>query len=138
MLSVTADTNVYISALNFPRGAPMLLLRMAQDQQIRLDISQEILDETLGVLRRKFQWAAGDLQEAESLIISMTNLVAPTKRLDAVKSDPTDNRILECADAAGSDVIISGDKHLLRLREHGGKPIMKVAEFIQLAQGQGR
>jgi predicted nucleic acid-binding protein len=35
-----------------------------------------------------------------------------------------------------SDVIISGDKHLLRLKSYAGTPIIKVSEF--LAQGRGR
>ena len=47
-----------------------------------------------------------------------------------VKADPTDNRILECAAAARSDYIISGDNHLLDLSQFGRAKIMKVADFL--------
>jgi predicted nucleic acid-binding protein len=33
--------------------------------------------------------------------------------------DPPDNRILECAAEAGSEFIVSEDKDLLRLKDHG-------------------
>ena len=56
MLSVTADTNIYVSALNFPKGIPRQFLKLAQDRVIRLDISDVILNETLGVLRREFDF----------------------------------------------------------------------------------
>jgi predicted nucleic acid-binding protein len=54
--------------------------------------------------------------------------------LDVVKADPDDNRIPECAVAAGSDVIVTGDAHLLQLGAYLGIKIMKVAAFL----GQAR
>jgi predicted nucleic acid-binding protein len=48
-----------------------------------------------------------------------------------VKADPSDNKFLECAVAAGADVIVSGDKHLLRLKQHAGIPIIRVADFLR-------
>jgi len=53
--------------------------------------------------------------------------------LDVVKADPPDNRILECAKAAKSDYIVTGDDHLLRLQQHGSALILKVADFMELA-----
>lgn len=50
------------------------------------------------------------------------------KRLTA---DPADNRILECAEAGKVDYIVSGDAHLLQLKQHGSVPIVKVAEFLK-------
>lgn len=47
MPTVTADSNVYISALVFG-GKPLQLLERALAGEVRLMISQEILDETLG------------------------------------------------------------------------------------------
>jgi predicted nucleic acid-binding protein len=34
-----------------------------------------------------------------------------------VKADPDDDKIVECAAAARSDYIVTGDKHLLKLRK---------------------
>lgn len=51
--------------------------------------------------------------------------------LDVVKNDPDDNKILECAIAAGSDVVVTGDKkRLLPIRSFQGIKIMEIAEFL--------
>jgi predicted nucleic acid-binding protein len=56
--------------------------------------------------------------------------VLPVETLTVVLDDPTDDRILECAVAAHSDHLITGDKHLLKLGSHLGTRIIKPAEFF--------
>jgi predicted nucleic acid-binding protein len=53
---ITVDTNIYISAFKFGRK-PMELLEMAARGEIEIAVSQEIIDETLGVLRDKFAFS---------------------------------------------------------------------------------
>ena len=55
MLAVTADTNIYVSGLNF-RGSPRRLLELAEAGGLRLSISDAIIEETKRVLREKFKW----------------------------------------------------------------------------------
>ena len=43
----------------------------------------------------------------------------------------TDDRVLEAAAAGRADVIVSGDRHLLRLRSWQGVPIEKAAAFVK-------
>jgi putative PIN family toxin of toxin-antitoxin system len=75
-------------------------------------VSPEILAEVADVLQRqKFGWTASDAKEAIDWISQISDNVAPNQSLDVVKDDPSDNRILECAAAARSDYVISGDKH---------------------------
>ena len=56
--------------------------------------------------------------------------MVPTQLLD-ITDDPDDNRILECAVAAGSDIIVTFDKDLLRLGEYGGIEIVRADDFLQ-------
>lgn len=79
-----------------------------------------------------------DAKEATGWIAQISDVAAPTQPVDVIKDDPSDNRILECAMAAPSDYIISGDKHLLRLKTFAGRPIIPVADFLALVQGRGR
>ena len=69
-------------------------------------------------------------------IATFTKRAAPIETLDVVKGDASDNRIVECAVAAGSDVIVSGDKHLLGLGSFRGIEVMTVSDFLQ--RGLGR
>jgi len=47
-----------------------------------------------------------------------------------VKSDPDDNRVLECAVAGRADYIVSGDKHLRGLGSYDGIRILTVRQFM--------
>jgi predicted nucleic acid-binding protein len=55
--------------------------------------------------------------------------VKPNEKL-RVLDDEADNRILECAAEGRADVIVSGDRHLLSLKEFREIPILRVAEFL--------
>ena len=114
MLSVTLDWNIYISALNFS-GNPRRILNLARAGQVRLDLSNEILDETIGVLRAKFGWADDRLETLRQILDGFTNRVTPAEKLRVVKDDPDDDKIVECAAAAGSDYLVTGDKAILKL-----------------------
>jgi predicted nucleic acid-binding protein len=61
--------------------------------------------------------------------------VEHTETLDVVPGDKTDNSIVECAVAAGSDVIVTGDRHLLSLGSFRGTDVMTVADFLQRIAG---
>ena len=125
MIRITADSNIYISALQFG-GKPLRLLEQALRGEIEMAISPAILAETLRVLRDKFRLAPEELSEAEDYIRTCAKAVEPTETIDTVPSDPDDNRVLECAVAAGSDAIVTGDSHLLVLKSFRGADIVTV------------
>jgi uncharacterized protein len=134
MLRVTADTNVYISALNFG-GLPERILRLAQGGALQLLASDEIMNEIAEVLRgEKFAWPEREIARALSQISLISERVHPTEKLEIITADPSDNRILECAEAGKADYIVTGDKHLLRLRQFGRILIVKVSEIFKLLE----
>jgi len=55
--------------------------------------------------------------------------------LVAVLEDEPDNRILECAADAGADLIVTGDRHLLRLREFEGIAVVRLGDFLRMFPG---
>ena len=131
MPSATADTNIYVSALQFG-GVPLHFLELAAAGEFRLYISDAILNESLRVLRYKFQWSEADLRDAEATIRACTEHIIPQETLDVIQADPPDNRILECAATAQSDYIVTGDKrHILPLGSYRGIPIIRAAEFLR-------
>jgi len=133
VIGVTADTNIYVSAIQFG-GRPRDLLDLARRGEIELHISEPILTELTGVLRDKFGWQEAPLRELEQQLRRITRIVAPTQTLNVITVDEPDNRILECAAAAGSHFIVSGDNDLLRLGSYGQAPITRVADFLDLIQ----
>jgi putative PIN family toxin of toxin-antitoxin system len=129
VLGVTLDTNIYVSAPEFA-GVGARLLGMARAGIFRIDVSDAILDELLTVLRDDFRWDGYRLHFGREQIANMANRVVPRQRLDIIKEDPDDNRILECAVEAKSDFIVSADKDLLRLGNYGGVRIVTAKDFM--------
>ena len=95
-------------------------------------ISDPLLGEVRRILRDKFGWSKEALDEAAASIGDFTRLIHPTETIDAVTADPDDNRVLECAVAAGSRFIVTGDSGLLRLGSYRGIQILRVADFMRL------
>jgi putative PIN family toxin of toxin-antitoxin system len=133
---VVADTNVLVSALQFG-GKPKQLLDLAIDGHVDLAVSTEIVAETLRVLGQKFDRGSEWLTEADRQLRVIARIVATTETIQAIEADPTDDRILECAVAAGAEVIVS-DTHLLTLGTFRGIRIQRVAEFLRDFPEQGR
>lgn len=102
MPPVTADSNIYISALQFG-GVPLQFLERARAGDFQLAISPAILMEVRRVLQEKFAWPSHDITEALSDLEMCTTCVYPTQTIAVITADPDDDRILECAVAAGSD-----------------------------------
>jgi len=134
-IKIVADTNVYISALNFG-GVADEVLRLGRRGRIRIFISQPILDEIEGVLMRKFGWSARRAREAIGTIKDYVEVVHPEVKFDLIKDDEADNRVLECAFEADVDVIVTGDRHLRRLGEFRGIVILSPGELLR-ALGEG-
>lgn len=131
MIGVTADTNIYISALEFG-GQPLQVLAAARRGAIRSDISNPLLNEIDRVLGNKFAWSEDMRQRLARQLSRFTSLVHPTRTVNAIPEDPDDNRVLECAITAGSRYIVTGDAALLRLAEYEGIRIIRVADFMRL------
>ena len=129
MLRVTADANIYISALNFG-GLPDRVLDLARAGSIRLAISDAIVNEVTRVLRHKFGWADDAIALAKEQIAGFTERVEPEGQIDRIVEDPTDNRILECASAGAAEFLVTGDRHLLKLGLHEATRIVSPAEFL--------
>lgn len=95
-------------------------------------MSQPILEEYLAVLGR-FHPAEDDLDTLTALLghPRLTEWVVPAMRVHVIPDDPTDHRFLECAVAGHADAIISGDRHLLRLKRFHEIPILSPSAFLR-------
>jgi uncharacterized protein len=135
---VVLDSNVHISAVLFG-GVPEALMAMARARSFELIASPPILDEIAGVLRTKFRFTAAQAAEVIRETRSFARVINPGPRLDVIRDDESDNRILECAVAGEANYIGSGDRqHLLPLGSYQGIPILPPAILLQTLQGRIR
>jgi uncharacterized protein len=56
-----------------------------------------------------------------------------TQGLDiSVCEDSDDDKFVECAIASNTKILVSGDKHLLRINGYQGIKVYKPSEFIEI------
>jgi putative PIN family toxin of toxin-antitoxin system len=130
MTRVVLDTNVYISALMFG-GLPGALLDLAFLRSFTLIISPALLKELDEKLRVKFGVSADDTALLRSKLENLAEVVEPAEIMSVITDDPDDNRVLECAVKGLADLIVSGDRHLLKLANHQGISIVTVRQFLE-------
>ena len=139
MKKVVLDTNTLISGILWD-GNEARVIEEAENNKVQLFISQKLLQELEGVLKRekfnrKLEGKESTVEQAVAKIALIATLIEPAKKINILKDDPDDNRVLECAVTAKADVIISGDKHLLKLQTYSGIDIMSVRDFLSREEG---
>jgi uncharacterized protein len=128
---VVFDSNIFVSAFLFPGRQADRALDKVSAAPDRLLISQAIIDEVLAVLKRKFEWSTDRLMRTSVLLMRIGEMVAAEQRLKLLKDDP-DNRILECAVAGRADLIVTGDRELLALKEFEGTRIVSLRSYLDM------
>ena len=129
-MRVVLDTNVVVSALNFP-GNERLVLELALRGRFEFYLSRFILEEVAGVLVRKFEWGEERTTEAVLVLETAANVIDPARLPEVIEDGHADNRMLDCAVAASADYLITGDRrHLLPIGEHGGTRIINPPRFL--------
>lgn len=130
MIRVVLDTNVIISALVFG-GLPRRILDLAAFGFCEFFYSAQIEEEVRRVLVSKFGWDVKELESRLPTLLGWGTRVQPSSTIAIVEDDPDDDRILECAEAAKAHVIVSGDRHLLRLGSFERILIQTPREFLE-------
>lgn len=135
-MKITVDTNVLISA-TFWYGASDKIMSKVEAKEIQLILSEEIIKEYAQVLEYKeIQDKIKDKKLEMKLtlkkIISISKIVMSKQKLDVVKDDPDDNKVLGCALACKAEYIVTQDKHLLKLKQFKGIKIVIPKEFLEL------
>ncbi len=134
---VVLDVNVLVSALISPRGAPAAILRLWENEQFDLAASPPILEELARVahypkIQKRYKLSAEKVTQFIQLIGRGAIIAEPAKELSVIEEDPSDNRYLECAKETGAAYIVTGDAHLLELKEFEGIVILPPAGFLAL------
>lgn len=140
-MRVILDTNVLISALIVPEGAPSYLYQCWRRGIFKLISNEEQLDEFGRVsryprLQRFLSPAAAGTMVNE--VRALAEFPGPLPRVDR-SPDPADNFLLAMAEAGHADFLVTGDgKHLLSLDRHGMTRIVTAREAATALASAGK
>lgn len=128
---VVFDTNILISALLSPRGAPFQCLALARLGRTRSVSCSQIMHEFQEKLLTKFRYAPEEAQQAVAEIERFSEMVSLRGVSIEEVADPDDWMVIECAIVGGADYIVSGDRHLLSLGKYNNIEILSARQFLQ-------
>jgi putative PIN family toxin of toxin-antitoxin system len=129
-MRVVFDTNIFVSAFVIPGSlAERAILKIVEGEDVLL-LSKDILDELLSVLSVKFSRDREEISRVAVFLSEIAEWVETTVEIRVLKDEP-DNRILECAASGKADIIVTGDKEMLRLGMHGGTKIISLNTYLR-------
>lgn len=131
MIRVIVDTNVLVSAL-IGHGKPRrLVLKLLGKHTVIL--SREMLAELADVLARdRFMIKDSQLERFLSGLVRKSEIVTISTRFKMISEDPDDDTVLNAAYSGKANYIVTGDRHLLALREFKGIEIVKVTHMLEI------
>jgi putative PIN family toxin of toxin-antitoxin system len=126
---IVLDTNVIVSAFGW-KGSAHEIFQKCIKGHFQLYLSPQILSEIKRVLSyHKFHFNQDEIDEFLSIIIEAAEIVEPEIIIDLISQDSSNNRVLECAITADCEYVISGDKHLLEIKEFESIKILSPDKF---------
>lgn len=139
---VVLDTNVIVSSLLSAQGAPAEIIRRWEAGEFDVAISPPLISELKRVLT--YEWVRKYLKFSDEEMVDFLKylraaalVVDPDITVEVVQADPDDNRVLECALAAGAVYIISGNTHLLELEAYHQIVILNPVGFLAALKLRG-
>lgn len=115
----------------FFNGPPYQILKLWQERRVQIVITTEILDEykmVSDILANQFP--AIDLNPILNYLIVNAEMITPSSLNETICDDPDDDKFIACAIACNCKIIVSGDKHLLRISGYKNIEVQKPREFI--------
>ena len=131
-MKVVIDTNVLISGLFFG-GVPARVLAAWTDGRVMLVVAPDILHEYRRVGLELAKGRAPLIAALDALLAIIAvhaTVVNATPLSTAVSEDPDDDKFLAAAIASGATLIVSGDKHLLRVSGWNDVVVLKPRQFV--------
>lgn len=137
MIKAVIDTNILVSGIISPKASPAKIISSWQQREFILITSEEIIDELKEVfgysrISKKYNLNQKIIDRYLRMFRAFAEVCRPKEKIKAIKVDPEDNKFLEAALVNDAEFIVSGDRHLLALKDFKGIKIIKAEEFVRI------
>ena len=130
-MRVFIDANTLISGIVF-KGYEHEVMKLAAKKKAELITSEDVLQEVLGVLQRKFPSKAYLIEEF--LKLSEIKIITKTNYRKLIEHQNIENKedlhVLAAAIASNSEQLVTGDKQLLELKTYKGIKIVRSTQLL--------
>jgi len=135
-IKVVLDTNVWISIF-MKKTLAEEFSKLFEAKKICVYNSEAILKEISRVLTYPkiseiIKLSGIGIEDVIKNIVENSIIIKPKHKVDIIKEDIEDNKILECAIQAKANFIVSGDVHLISLKKFKKIKIITPREFLEI------
>ena len=123
MIRAVLDANVFVSALIRPEGPPgQICVELLEREAFALILSTAIVDEVRRTLadprvRRYVRLTPREIEAWLASVQSVAEVVEGRHSISVVASDPDDDKYFAAAVEGDADVVVSGDRHVLEVKQ---------------------
>jgi len=132
------DTNILLSALLSPRGAPARLLEAWERKRFTLVACDALIAELREVSARSFFRSRLRAGAAELLAAGIRDFSLFCRDIPSgpIAPDPKDSYLLALAEVSQAEFLVTGDKELLALKRHNFARIITPAAMIEVLKAE--
>jgi uncharacterized protein len=130
------DTNILLSALLSPLGAPANLLDAWERKKVTLVACDALIAELRDVAGRAFFRARLRASAAELLAAGLRDFSFYYRDLPSgpIAPDPKDSYLLVLAEVSKAEILVTGDKELVSVKQHKSTRIITPAAMIEILE----
>ncbi|MBI2448070.1 putative toxin-antitoxin system toxin component, PIN family [Candidatus Microgenomates bacterium] len=134
-MNIVLDTNIIISGLLW-KGNAKVLFDFIEENEFTICLTPKILDEIKRVLeypriKKQLEKVSLEINEVLFFLLQYSEIYSDIEIFKVVADDPSDDMFVNCALLCGSQYIISGDQHLLKIKKFQNVAILTVREFLE-------
>jgi putative PIN family toxin of toxin-antitoxin system len=134
-MKVFFDSNAYIAEALLG-GAAEQMIAATIAARWRIFLHPQVLEEIERILVDKLRFSSRLARMTRNRVRRRSILVNPPAPRHSVPADPADSAILQAAIAAGVDLLITNDKHLLALNPYEGIRLISMTDYIDLLKSE--
>jgi len=137
MIKAVLDTNILVSGLISSKSYPFRIIQSWHQNKFILVVSAEILQEVKRVLnypkiRKNYCLTKRIIEQYFYGFQAFSQICQPIEKINLVADDPDDNKFVEAAVSGQVDFLVSGDHHLLNIKQYQNIKIITAKKFVQI------
>lgn len=134
MIRAVLDANVLVSGIAFPNSVQSIILDRWVARSFELLISEHVRAEVINSLHKPYFVArlTGTMEDDLREPLLRASVVTLSATVVGVASHPEDDLVLATALSGDADVLVTGDKQLLKLGSFEGIPIVDSRAFLDM------
>ncbi len=135
MLKAVLDVNLYVSGTIKQNGHPAQIIHRSDEfTGVTTDAILQDLERVLHYdrIQKKFNLSEQDIVAYLAELRKVHRIISGILHVNLIHADPDDDKIIACALETKADFIITGDPHLLNLKEYKSIRIVTPRAFLEI------